>query len=449
MNRFEEILNKWQWFEDGGAWDDEQDAWRPVRHCQEKFNKRAQEVCVPGFILCVDESTIRWYGLEEWHTNGCPHVTKIPRKPENISVETRVISDGQWDIALGMEIQEGAVQMEKKKYVQPGRNAGTAYVMRAVEPWQGSQRVVVGDSAFASVQTAVALSQMGLFFTGIVKNASKNFPKKKMKSIEMTYRGETKAASAVQNGVELMAVVWNEPGKKGKARKMLVSSWGTTLPAHPLCRKRYQKNMDTGLMDEYYKEIPIAQVSKDFFASAGSVDRFNRVRQDGIRMERNVEVKVWHKRVLISFLGFVGANAYKGYLGEGGTEGQSEFFEGLALEMMLNVFDGCKRDGITSSRKTPEKMAQFFVDNAVPQAGQVRPALAGEVPQVLRHIIRPLSVLAQYKGNKNAKLHCKICGDANARYFCVSCSNLEHRNYIALCGCKGENDCQAWHFQLA
>ena len=339
-HRFENLLNYWQWYESGSEWDDPSDDWRHVRYFQYKFNERVKQVFVPGFIICIDESTIRWYGFEDWHTQGCPHVTKIARKPENISVEVRCAADGQWEICIWIEIQEGAVAMAKKKYVCENRNAGTACILRATEAWFGQGKIVVADSAFASVATSVELHKNKVYFIGMVKTARKSFPKTYLQNVFMEYRGETLAVSAVKEGVELMAVAWNEPAKVGKPRKTLISTCGTTLPADACKRLRYKENAVTGMMEPYLREVPISQVASMYFGSAGAIDHFNRIRQDGIRIERNLEFRIWHKRVLTSLLGFVGANAYKAYQGEGGTEGVSDFMEGLALEMLQNKLEG-------------------------------------------------------------------------------------------------------------
>lgn len=46
------------------------------------------------------------------------------------------------------------------------------------EGWRRSNRVIVADSAFASVNTLVAArTVLGLYFIGVVKTAHKNFPK--------------------------------------------------------------------------------------------------------------------------------------------------------------------------------------------------------------------------------------------------------------------------------
>ena len=52
--------------------------------------------------------------------------------------------------------------------------------MRLVQPWAGSGRIVVGDSWFGSLRTAVALRRMGLYTVANVKTASKGFPKDRL-----------------------------------------------------------------------------------------------------------------------------------------------------------------------------------------------------------------------------------------------------------------------------
>lgn len=444
-HRFEDIINNMQWYETGSEYDDENDRWRPVRCFFDKFNEKVAKVYVPGTVLCVDESTIRWYGLEEWHPNGCPHVTKIARKPENKSVEVRSVGCGGWDVCIWVEPQEGAAAMAKKKFVSENLNSGTAFVLRAVEAWFGLGKIVVGDSAFGSVQTAVELRKRGTFLIGMVKTARKMFPKKYLQEVFMASRGDTLAVSAVKSGVELMAISWNEPAKLGKQRKNLVSTCSTTFAADPIERIRYKKNEETGEMEAYLRRIPVCTAAKLYFEHAGAIDRFNRVRQDGVRIERNLEFRTWDKRVITSLLGFVAANAYQAYKGEGGLEGISEFMEGLALELLTSPLLDSGSVVSANTRNVAQRESQHFSDPSALVAGKV---LVNVDNLPLRHVVRPLTVLKKYANKPGAKLVCKICGSAHARYFCVSCSNAEQGAIVALCGLKADGDCVSWHCQL-
>lgn len=324
-------------------------------------------------------------------------------------------------------------------------NAGTAFVLRAVEPWQGLGKIVVGDSAFGSVQTAVELRKKGTFFIGMVKTARRMFPKKYLQQVFMANRGDTLVVSAVKSGVELMAIAWNEPGKPGKQRKTLIATCSTTLPAPPVQRIRYRKDEETGEMEAYLKEIPICEAGMIYFGNAAAIDHFNRVRQDGVRIERNLELKYWVKRVITSWLGFIAANAYQAYKGEGGLEGISEFQEGLALELLKNPLVDLSTGVSAHTRNAAQRDVQHFSDGNMPTAGKV---LNNVDNLPLRHMIRPLTVLKKYADKPGAKLVCKICGSPHARYFCVSCSRVEQGFIVGLCSLRADGDCVAWHCQL-
>ena len=59
--------------------------------------------------------------------------------------------------------------------------------LRCVSNWFGTGRLIVGDSAFASVATAVALLlSVGLHFIGIVKTTTLGFPKAIFSAWEQT-----------------------------------------------------------------------------------------------------------------------------------------------------------------------------------------------------------------------------------------------------------------------
>ena len=71
----------------------------------------------------------------------------------------------------------GKMKQALKSFHELG--ASTAVTLRLAQPWGGSGRVVVADSAFSSVQTLVQMkSKLGLNFMGMVKTAHRRFPKK-------------------------------------------------------------------------------------------------------------------------------------------------------------------------------------------------------------------------------------------------------------------------------
>lgn len=127
--------------------------------------------------------------------------------------------------------------------------AGTALLLRLSKQWRGTGRIIIADSAFASVKSAVNLKkENGLFFLGLVKTASRKFPKAHLNSLEMERRGDHAVFTARESGVDLRAVTWNE-GKKDKhgkiVKKNIVATCGTTLPAPPHFKRRWNTTTST------------------------------------------------------------------------------------------------------------------------------------------------------------------------------------------------------------
>ena len=64
---------------------------------------------------------------------------------------------------IGIELMEGGKDSNKKKKYEINYPAGTAVVLRLLERYYSSRRIVVVDSAFASVILAITLLFFGLY----------------------------------------------------------------------------------------------------------------------------------------------------------------------------------------------------------------------------------------------------------------------------------------------
>ena len=95
-----------------------------------------------------------------------------------------------------------------KKRWHSSLGATTATPLRLTEPWHGSGRIVVGDSWFGSVKTALNLRKNGLHFIGQVKTAHKKFPKKGLKDLCPEERGSHTVATASEENVALIGLGW-------------------------------------------------------------------------------------------------------------------------------------------------------------------------------------------------------------------------------------------------
>ena len=107
---------------------------------------------------------------------GLPHKTKIMRKPEGVGAEFKSLADCLSGCMLFIDIMEGMERNAVNEFNNLGAGCGTT--LRLTKAYHASNRVVVGDSWFASLMTAWELYKVGLFFMGIVKTASRFFPKK-------------------------------------------------------------------------------------------------------------------------------------------------------------------------------------------------------------------------------------------------------------------------------
>ena len=87
--------------------------------------------------------------------------------------------------------------------------ASTAATLRLVEPWLRTDRVVCGDSWFASVGTASALMRYNMIFIGVVKNVTREYPMDFLSKKELANRGDHISLVSKEDGDsrELMALL--------------------------------------------------------------------------------------------------------------------------------------------------------------------------------------------------------------------------------------------------
>lgn len=116
----------------------------------------------------------------QWEGASPQHQSYVPRKPHSLGFMIKTICDASTRILLNIDIVEGAELDANKKYNSLwGKSTGCT--LRLAEPWFGTWRTLVGDSWFASVNTALACVSNGLHFVGNVKTGHKHYPKATMK----------------------------------------------------------------------------------------------------------------------------------------------------------------------------------------------------------------------------------------------------------------------------
>ena len=148
-----------------------------------------------------------------------PHVTCIERKPKGVGCELK--------------------NMATKGYVAEYKLAGTAQLLRLTKLWHGSRRAVNADSAFASVTTAIACRKNGMDFTGLVKAATRMYPKNCMDEVEFPELGDDVTLVANVEGHNIMAHAWGN-----KVRKYFISTHSTTLPGKPSSKRCWREMLN-------------------------------------------------------------------------------------------------------------------------------------------------------------------------------------------------------------
>lgn len=392
------------------------DKWYQVRPLVKMTTDKWQSIFSPGYKLTVDESMFAWYGKGNYYRDGMPAVMKIKRKPKGVGCEVKTIADSSSRIMIGMEINEGKDSMIEKK-LQKELGAGTATVVRLTEPWHGTGRIVLGDSWFGSVNTAVQLKKRGLYFIGMVKTATRNYPLKEGTKRCPETRGSFTAAVATYEEVPLVSIFWRD-------RKVhtFVGTCGTTLPGEPSKKKRLDGEGNT-----YFKEISRPKLVEEYHRGAPAIDIHNHIRQDGLSLETVWRTQKWQHRMFACILGIVETNAFLAfnYFCKNASSNyidHATFTENLALQLITNTFTSVGQSEHRSLTQTTH------CDIALPGS----------------HVLQPLS---KHDKRKRVQRKCVICSrvrhvQQKASFYCTLCGIS-----AVLCSPQTQRDCFSYHVQ--
>lgn len=227
-----------------------------------------------GWLLCADELFSPWLGKDGGkHSAGMPHVTKIPRKPKGIGCEMKCVCDSATGIMLHLEVQKGEAAQKRREFAR-NRKAGTAVLMRMTKAFFASRRTVCADSAFASVEAAVALRQNGLHFLGMVKTSHKLFPRAYLQQKALyQQRGDIVVVETECQGFKLLGVGW-----KDAKIQTIVATRGVTIagPDHLVMQPEWTGPGETTMME---LRIPQPQVVAEYYEGAKGVDAIGQLSQ--------------------------------------------------------------------------------------------------------------------------------------------------------------------------
>ena len=425
-NRFEKILSCLRC----APAHEETDRWCHIRAVVDAFNAHRATKYTPSWRLCVDEKTSSFRPRKGAHLDdGPPALAKIMRKPKPISIELKDISDGDTRVCLGLELQEGKEAMAIKEFTNQ-HNAGTACLLRLAKPWAHSGRLVVGDSAFASVAASIACADMGLHFTGVVKTATRQFPKKYLESVALPDRGDQHVViSNPSSTCRLIGVAWNG----GKKRKTLVSTCGVTTSASKPHTRTVYRNLGDGTSGKKERSTPWPDLVSTYFTTANASDVHNHYRQGSLALEEIWITQTWWHRVLATVFGICEVDAYLVY---------RKFFPG---------------PDHLSHRQFTEEIALCLIRNEIGSTGphfrrQTAKRGISEVDEEepIPHSLALFSNCASLQRDADGKRHqrcCKIC-KLKCSCYCPACSDVAAGKFFSLCGSGTKRGAECYNAHL-
>ncbi|KAI2508605.1 Transposase IS4 [Fragilaria crotonensis] len=433
-HRFKDLFSSMRWSNQpdapGEGESSEEYRWKLVDDFVKNFNEHRANYFNPSELICVDESMSRWYGQGgHWINHGLPQYVAIDRKPEN-GCEIQNAACGRSGVMLRLKLVKG-VNLPGSEDEVLGDNEesllhGTNVLKHVVSPWFGTNRIVCADSYFASVGAAKELYRNGLRFIGVVKTATRGYPKTFLTSVELL------RSNATEDSPELGAMVWMD-----RERRYFISTAGSFEAGAPYERCRWRQVDATPNAPPEQVMFTIAQpkIAEIYYTtSCGAIDKHNRLRQDDLRMEKKIETKDWSTRVNLSIFSMI--DTWLVFSAMRNTPrvqmNQKEFYSVLAEELIDNMY-GSRGRPSAQPRSSPNSMSfqdacMRALESGGPRAG------------VLTHLT-PVKRLKNSKGEKTTFRYqgrCKEC-QKKTTWQCSDCD--DDGKIIYLCATKNGKRC--------
>lgn len=176
----------------------------------------------------------------------------------------------------------------------------------------GRRRVVIGDSWFAGVATAVALDKVCLYFVGPVKTNEKDYPYEDLDPLVGEDRGSSAAMHATISGVTLLAAGWRRRKaytKRGKAVSGIYHMISTCSSVSPGPSAKFKRHSKDGKRVRDY-EVVRPMVFFLYHAIMPMVDQHNARRQGYLALERAFATRSAWLRFFCSWFGVIVINAF-------------------------------------------------------------------------------------------------------------------------------------------
>ena len=427
--------------------------WQLVDDFIESFNRHRSTTFLPSDLICVDESISRWYGQGgHWINMGLPMYIAIDRKPE-FGCEIQNAACGRSGVMIRLKLvkssrEEATLNEDNEIEGNQNLNHGTKVLKSLVEPWIRSDRIVCADSYFASVNAVEELTNMGLRFIGVVKNATKKFPMSFLSTYELQTRGDWKGlvTKNEDGNPSMIAFVWMD-----RERRYFITNTSCLLSGAPYIRQRWRQIGDDENGDPTLVELSIPQpaAAEIYYTAVAKIDRHNRCRQDNLQLEQKLQTQKWGTRVNLTIFSMIVVDTwlvYSSCTGVNKGEKQCDFYAYLAEELIDNNYD------TWGHARRRQQGSGGMVNDESPTLSRVtglpRSGVAAHLTPTKRR---------RRKSDGSLTIHrlqgrCMIC-QLKTTYLCSSCNDDHEVNLTTgrtpwLCHTEKGRTCFAQHYEL-
>lgn len=273
------------------------------------FNVHMKSTYSPSFCVCLDESMSKW--TNRW---SAPIWTYLPRKPTPFGTEVKNIADAANSIVF---VMEPVYATTEKKMFEETYKKMCATILRLTLTsglWE-TPRVLVGDSAFTSLEAMIALHSHKIHSVFVIKKKlswPKDIPGEdlQLNVAKLTIYGSTYSRKGrVQDkfGHEANFYVC---GLKDYIPALLLTNFGSTMPTSVETERSYYNDVGQKITSKFYRP----DIYDIFYTARHSVDDSNNLRMGDRSIEDSWLTKSWITRVFAFIIGQCEANAYKAYL---------------------------------------------------------------------------------------------------------------------------------------
>ena len=161
---------------------------------------------------------------------------------------------------------------------------GSNVLYELVYPWGYSDRIVVGDSYFASVPAAIRCYKIGLRFIGVLKTAIREHPMDYLSHVVMPAgKGDRHGLYTVdeETGCRLLAFIWCD-----RDRRYFITTCLNIQDGMPIDRPRWNQLDRTPNADPTKVNVHVSQprACEAYYSACAGIDRHNRVQQAGLNI---------------------------------------------------------------------------------------------------------------------------------------------------------------------